>query len=130
MICKCPCCGKPMKVDFPPIDLNTNTLSLPDGSRVRLCAIPAEIYHVLVRAYPHAAMTSSIISKVWGVTEGTEWPEKNLAVHISRLRKILDGVGLSIDSIRDQGYRLAKPGEVLSDARIRQRRRANDATMN
>ena len=91
----CPCCGQPIPVsDDVIVSLNTNSITV-RGVSLHLQPREAEIMHVLAGRMPASVRRDVITARVWCLGE-RELTAKNLDVHICKLRRKLEPLGLAI----------------------------------
>lgn len=99
----CPCCGAAISAAKPFVDLNTNRLVYGNKS-VHLGKIEAAIVDKLCRRAPGTVDRDSIILHTW-----TDEPEDAHAVlksTMNRIRRKLDLIGVTIESVYGVGYRV------------------------
>lgn len=94
-----------------------------NGIELRVTPLQQRIIEILSFKYPNFVPNDSIIMYVWGEDEPEE-VNKNIQVHVCRLRKILPKLMLDIDNRYYSGYRL-----VEGDGRIRVRREGGTSLM-
>lgn len=103
-LCICPTCNQPVDEPEFTIDLDRNVLLTRNGSAV-LTAKLAEILSVLHHAYPGPVARDRLMQKVYGLSIAVP-DHRTLAVHISRLRRILTPLEFGIEGCVDGSYRL------------------------
>ena len=89
----CPCCGQPVTVDRPLVDLPTNLIKF-RGRELLLHPRGAEIADVLAGAYPAGVTKDDLIRRVWGPHPPRH--EHKVNEHVGRLRWGLAPVGLTV----------------------------------
>lgn len=104
--CLCPTCGGPLPDADLVVDLDSNT-ACRFGLVVKLAPTAAEVLYLLAKASPRVAHRDALIRGVWGMAE-TEGGGRAVDVQISRLRREIEPLGLTIITIRCEGYALRK----------------------
>lgn len=100
----CACCGSTVKVVKPLIDLNANTIAWGDKS-VKTTPMCVEVVHALGAAYPNAIAHDRLMFALWG-SNGEQGSAETLKVHITKTRQAIAPLGLRIENVWGQGYRL------------------------
>lgn len=110
--CCCPTCGQ----DLPDTDLivdidgtvdgsgGTNT-AVRNGLVVTLAPLSAELLYILAKAAPRLVSRDTLIRGLWGIAE-SDGASRHLDVRISRLRKDIEPLDLTIVTARQAGYGL------------------------
>lgn len=101
----CPCCGAEIPGDQVVLDPATNVVSY-GGLAVRLRRMEARLLTAILRAHPGAAHPDAMVSEMWGFLDPPLTATDLIKVHISYLRRRLEGLGLEIRSSYGEGYAL------------------------
>lgn len=99
----CPTCGGALKNQHMRVDLDTNTFLI-RGRCIFLRGKEAELLSVLVQRAPGVVAHDTLVARLWGVEE-PEDARQNIAIHVGRLRRALETVGATIESVYGVGYR-------------------------
>jgi len=96
----CPCCGGPITRRAVAVDLNSNTIAVGwHPGPISLRPMETELAWLLVQAMPIAVRYSTLIERLWGAGE-CDSADIILRAHVSRLRKKIAPLELSISTIR------------------------------
>ncbi|KAA8980351.1 response regulator transcription factor [Halospina sp. K52047b] len=82
-----------------------------NGHKAELSGISAQLFELLIRAYPNFLSHEELTESIWGDSDGDEG--QTLRTHIYSLRRILEkslGYGL-VKTIYGRGYRLDPPDD-------------------
>lgn len=106
MSAACPSCGAPVVPSAIVVDLDRNVIVLGwVDATIALPPLEAEFAHLLVRASPRVVRHDYIIERLWGAAEPGD-ARNNVKVHVNRLRKKLGHLGVTIENVKERGYRL------------------------
>ena len=105
---KCPCCKQDIAESRFGFDWASGTVVAGGKSSSRLSPQCADIFQVLLEAYPALVPAERIIMRVGGYE--TDLNVKALTVQMCHLRKALKGVPVKIANRYGQGYRLEMAG--------------------
>lgn len=101
----CPTCGGKLDNSGTKVDLDDNFIMHND----RVSFVPpavAEILHVLHKKMPAVVRRETIIKAVWGGLDEPEGVDRVLSVHVCRANKVLEPLGLAIETAWGTGYSL------------------------
>lgn len=99
------------------IDLDSHrAFSLTNGARteIELTRIELKLLVVFIHGMGRVLSRDSLLEKVWGV--GCHVSDRVIDSHVSHLRRKISGNGLSLRSLRGEGYRLDEEAAVLQAA--------------
>lgn len=116
----CPCCGQSVPESRLYVSLSNNTAAL-DGKTVKLSVMHARILAALSRAWPAPCEHETIWQSVWG-DRPAENERNTITVHLSKMDRELEALGIGIKNVRAVGYRLVLPGEATIDRHSVRRR--------
>ncbi len=100
----CPCCGQNFYFDKPTVSLELNSVSF-RGRTIYLTRTLTEMAFAFAEAMPRTLTRDALFDRVWGCTD-TDYTSKTIDVCLMRLREHLSGLGLSIETIRNTGWRM------------------------
>lgn len=101
---RCECCGQLLPGQFE-VDLETNHARR-NGREVKLYPQAAEILYVLWRAKGGTVPRDKLKSALWGhLGECPQWCDNVISVHITRLRKEMEALGVTVMTINRRGVR-------------------------
>jgi DNA-binding response OmpR family regulator len=103
----CPCCGSHVSSAEVVFDREQGVVAL-NGKFARLTSQQSRIATVLLRKWPQAASTDSIIYAMYDGDEPQEAPTI-VCIQISKMRDLLTPLGLTIRNDREYGYKLTIP---------------------
>ena len=107
MTCACPTCGKPL--DFEGYRLEAEAgIVIGGGKFAALTRRETAIFELLWTRPGRVFTRSQIFDDLYSLLAGDGPEEKILDVYICKLRKKLNGLGLSIETVWGAGYRLQK----------------------
>lgn len=98
----CPCCGQFTRFRKVAVSLDFNTLSFGEKT-IHLTPQLAEIAFVLAGRMPGICTLAVLAERAWGACFVDD---VTMRVGISRLRRQIKSIGLSIETIRGIGWRL------------------------
>src|SRR5262249_32668837 len=101
----CPCCGRQIEPNLVFVDLDTGALAF-RGRAVRLTPQQAVVAAVLSRAMPRVVAHATIVARVWGERKQPSNPIEAISVHCAAIRRRLRSLGLTIQTIREEGCRM------------------------
>ncbi len=104
--CRCPTCGGELPDADLVVDLDNNT-ACRFGLVVQLSPQPAEVLFMLAKASPRVLKRDTLMRGVWGINEPPS-ASRAVDVNISRLRREIEPLGLTIITVRSEGYALRK----------------------
>lgn len=99
----CPCCGRQYDFNKVTVSLDFNSISY-RRRNIPLPPILCEVAYVLAGQMPNVARRDFVIEKVWGGQ--SEADRQTIDVHISRLRRLITPLGISIETIKTVGWRM------------------------
>lgn len=103
----CPLCGSDIAPDRLLVDLATNEIFV-NSKWVRVSPKHAEILMVLAAANGTMVRYAELVCKVWGARSDIDDPAKSLAVHVHRLRRVLEGSQWAIVTSNERGFTLRR----------------------
>jgi len=105
MTALCPLCSHPIAPLALLVCLESSAATR-FGQMVQLTPHQAAILDMLARRSPRATSIELIAMKLWGAEDGPEHEHNTIRVHVSRLRRKLAPLGVSISNRYVAGYRL------------------------
>lgn len=104
------------------VDYDRRTL-LRDGTAVRFEPTKFQILFSIARHLGGIRSKTDLFDELWGYREdgGPDSQEKVVDVHLCKIRKVLPALGIGIETVWGQGYRVIN---VAAPARIELRRAA------
>lgn len=96
-----------LNVGFVEVNLETHRAYLKnnDGKEeIQLTRLEFKMLVIFMQALDHVFSREMLLDKVWG--NGSHVTDRVVDSHVSHLRKKLVGTGLSIESLRGEGYRM------------------------
>ncbi len=108
----CPACGQPVNGDELIVSLDTNSISR-WGQVIKLPPQATEIMHAIKMDHPNACRPTTIQRRIYG---GGEWPEDAdnvLNVYVSKIRRLIAPLGVTIQRYHSRGYRLSLHDEPV-----------------
>lgn len=109
----CPLCGAPLHSERLLVDLNTNVIHY--NGRCFEVREPraAELLYVLAQCWPRVATYDHIEDGVWGNSVELVKPHATISLYVHRARPLLARLGIQIQNIFGQGYRLVLPTQQV-----------------
>ena len=107
---RCADCGQPVQLPGPQLDFATCTVVLPSGERRRLQPREFDFIWILV-AGGRRLSRAEIMAQLFG--REVDWPVPGiLRIYAWRLRRVLQGTGWQVATVRGFGYALVRHGEL------------------
>jgi DNA-binding response OmpR family regulator len=103
---KCPCCGQPIASNDILVDLGSGRVTF-NGKVGYLTLKESMLVNCMVEAFPTTVSKDRLIMETYGQDE-PESVENCIRVLVIKARKVLEPLGLRIESDYMRGYRLAK----------------------
>ena len=105
--CRCPTCGGDLPDTDLIVDIDDTNTAVRNGLVVTLTPQSAVLLWVLAKAAPRIVDRDTLIRKVWGHNE-PEAASRAIDVRISRLRRDIEPLDLTIVTSRGTGYGLRR----------------------
>lgn len=101
----CPCCLRPLPGSFV-VDLDTNHARRWDLS-IKLTPQAAELLHALCAANGRTVSRERLKIALWGHNDADwpDYPDNTLSIYVGRLRRMLQPLGVRIQTIHSTGVR-------------------------
>lgn len=101
---RCPCCGASMRLVKPLVDTTQATISW-GGNFTRVGYVEVKLLDILARRYPSVATNALIYDHLYALDDDP--PNDNtIKVHVTKLRRKLAAIGLTIRNHWGVGYAL------------------------
>lgn len=115
----CPCCGQPIPPRSILVDREARGVVV-DGQYVRLSRVEFRIFQELFLTFPEMTSVAALMRVLWNpIRKKPKGARSNIKTYVNRLRGALLPVGVIIENVRGEGYRLHLPTGVRNGVETR-----------